>query len=65
MTTAPATAHASAALDSPLALGGRTFRSRLIVGTGKYRDYPTMQRALDASVFPASDDVRPMAGLFA
>ncbi len=36
-------------LDSPLVLGGRTLRSRLIVGTGKYSDYPTMQQALDAS----------------
>ncbi len=36
-------------LDTPLTLGGRTLRSRLIVGTGKYRDYPTMQQALDAS----------------
>jgi thiazole synthase len=36
-------------LDSPLHLGGRTLTSRLIVGTGKYKDYPTMQRALDAS----------------
>ncbi len=36
-------------LDTPLTLGGRALRSRLIVGTGKYRDYPTMQQALDAS----------------
>jgi len=32
-----------------LVIGGRRFRSRLIVGTGKYKDYPTMQAALDAS----------------
>jgi thiazole synthase len=32
-----------------LVLGGRRFRSRLVVGTGKYRDFPTMQRALSAS----------------
>jgi thiazole synthase len=32
-----------------LVIGSRRFASRLIVGTGKYRDYPTMQRALDAS----------------
>lgn len=32
-----------------LTLAGRTFRSRLFVGTGKYRDFPTMQRALEAS----------------
>ncbi len=33
----------------PLALAGRTWNSRLIVGTGKYESYETMQRALDAS----------------
>jgi thiazole synthase len=50
MTTASTVpARAPEPLDTPLSLGGRTFRSRLIVGTGKYRDYPTMQRALDAS----------------
>jgi thiazole synthase len=32
-----------------LRLGGREFRSRLIVGTGKYPDYATMQRAHEAS----------------
>lgn len=36
-------------LDTPLTLGSRTLKSRLIVGTGKYADYPTMQAALDAS----------------
>jgi len=30
-------------------IGGRTFRSRLMVGTGKYQDNATMARALDAS----------------
>lgn len=30
-------------------LAGRPFQSRLIVGTGKYRDFETMQAALDAS----------------
>ncbi|HVS01458.1 MAG TPA: thiazole synthase [Thermoanaerobaculia bacterium] len=33
----------------PLTLGGRTFRSRLILGTGKYADLATMQAALAAS----------------
>ncbi|MCC5787498.1 MAG: thiazole synthase [Phycisphaerales bacterium] len=33
----------------PLALAGRTWSSRLIVGTGKYESYETMQQALDAS----------------
>lgn len=35
--------------QQPLTVGARTFTSRLIVGTGKYRDFPTMQAALDAS----------------
>ena len=35
--------------DTPLAIGGRTFQSRLMVGTGKYRDTETMVRALEAS----------------
>jgi thiazole synthase len=34
---------------APLRLGSRTFTSRLIAGTGKYPDFPTMQAALDAS----------------
>jgi thiazole synthase len=34
---------------SPLTIGSRTFTSRLIVGTGKYRDHETMAQALDAS----------------
>ncbi len=32
-----------------LKFGGREFRSRLIVGTGKYPDYQTMEKALEAS----------------
>jgi thiazole synthase len=36
-------------LDTQLTVAGRTLTSRLIVGTGKYADYDTMQRALDAS----------------
>ncbi len=35
--------------DAPLAIGGRTFRSRLMVGTGKYRDNAEMVRAIGAS----------------
>ncbi len=46
--TTPVDAVADA-LDAPLHLAGRTFTSRLIVGTGKYKDYQTMERALDAS----------------
>jgi thiazole synthase len=33
----------------PLVVAGRSIRSRLFVGTGKYRDLDTMCRALDAS----------------
>jgi thiazole synthase len=32
-----------------LVLGGRRFGSRLVVGTGKYKDFPTMKAALEAS----------------
>jgi thiazole synthase len=35
--------------DQPFVVAGRTFRSRLIVGTGKYKDLGVMQQALDAS----------------
>ena len=36
-------------MDTPLTIAGRTFGSRLLVGTGKYPDYPTMVKALEAS----------------
>src|SRR5690242_15706454 len=35
--------------DTPFVVGGRTFHSRLMVGTGKYRDNETMARAIEAS----------------
>lgn len=35
--------------DTPLTIGGRTFHSRLLVGTGKYADHETMVRAIEAS----------------
>ncbi|MEQ9453392.1 MAG: thiazole synthase [Phycisphaeraceae bacterium] len=38
-----------AELGGSLEVGGRTLTSRLIVGTGKYPDYPTMAACLDAS----------------
>lgn len=44
MQTAVATA-----IDQPLVVGGREFRSRLLVGTGKYSDNETMVRAIEAS----------------
>jgi len=34
---------------APLHIAGRTFHSRLLVGTGKYETYDLMTRALDAS----------------
>jgi thiazole synthase len=34
---------------APLELGGRTFTSRLIIGTGKYTDAATMKAAIEAS----------------
>ena len=47
MNTTLATAEATAI--EPLVVAGRTFRSRLILGTGKYPDFPTMAAALEAS----------------
>jgi thiazole synthase len=35
--------------DDPLIIAGRTFRSRLIVGTGKYSSFSVMKQAHDAS----------------
>jgi thiazole synthase len=35
--------------DTPFTIGGRSFRSRLMVGTGKYGDNDTMARAIAAS----------------
>jgi thiazole synthase len=35
--------------DEPLIIAGRAFRSRLILGTGKYRDNRTMVRAIEAA----------------
>jgi len=37
------------AVDTPLSVGGRSFRSRLMVGTGKYRTNDDMVRAIEAS----------------
>ena len=36
-------------LDRPLVIGGRAFRSRLFVGTGKYRSNEAMAAAIEAS----------------
>ena len=40
---------ASKADDDPLVIAGRTFRSRLIVGTGKYKDYEQNRLAAEAA----------------
>jgi thiazole synthase len=36
-------------MDEPLIIAGRAFRSRLILGTGKYRDNESMVRAIEAA----------------
>ncbi|MBN9554494.1 MAG: sulfur carrier protein ThiS [Alphaproteobacteria bacterium] len=36
-------------VDKPLVIAGKAFASRLIVGTGKYKDYEDNARALEAS----------------
>jgi thiazole synthase len=43
------TVHVDPTTDTSLAIGGRSFRSRLMVGTGKYRDNGEMARAIEAS----------------
>jgi thiazole synthase len=43
------TLSASDSAVAPLTIAGRTFRSRLILGTGKYKDAETMTAALEAS----------------
>jgi thiazole synthase len=41
--------HTEPLIDSPLSIGGRSFRSRLMVGTGKYRNNDEMVHAIEAS----------------
>ncbi len=36
-------------VDDPLVVAGRRYRSRLLVGTGKYRDFEQTARAIEAS----------------
>src|ERR671920_215072 len=43
------TISAPTATDLPLTIAGRSFRSRLMVGTGKYRDHTVMAQAIEAS----------------
>src|SRR5947199_2545678 len=35
--------------DDPLVVAGHAYRSRLLVGTGKYRDFAQTRAAIDAS----------------
>lgn len=44
-----ATAPTQSFAIPPLTVGSFTLKNRLVVGTGKYRDYDYMRRALDAS----------------
>lgn len=46
--SAPVT-NIAATADDPLVIGGRKFSSRLLLGTGKYKDFDETRRALDAS----------------
>src|SRR4051794_1689091 len=39
----------ASAIDDPLVIGSRSFHSRLIIGTGKYRSYQEMKAAHEAS----------------
>jgi thiazole synthase len=39
----------NAVADKPLVIAGQTYRSRLIIGTGKYKDYAENAAALEAS----------------
>jgi thiazole synthase len=43
------TAAAAAAIDASLTIAGRTFRSRLMTGTGKYPDFEQMRQSIAAS----------------
>ena len=36
-------------MNEPLVIAGRPYRSRLLVGTGKYRDFAETRAAIDAS----------------
>ena len=49
MTAAAEPIRAASAAEDVFRLGGREFRSRLIVGTGKYATFPLMKEALAAS----------------
>src|ERR1700720_4448701 len=46
---APSDTLALAHLSDPLVIAGRAYRSRLLVGTGKYKDFAQTRAAIDAS----------------
>ena len=48
-TTTQADFHYNKDMADPLIIAGREFRSRLIVGTGKYKSFQETARALEAS----------------
>ena len=41
--------HLAEQLADPLLIGGRAYRSRLLIGTGKYKDFDETRRAVEAS----------------
>lgn len=41
--------HAAAVADDPLVVAGKSYASRLIVGTGKYKDFEQTKAAVEAS----------------
>ena len=45
----PAGFHYNVRMTDPLLIAGRSFRSRLIVGTGKYKSFQETARSLEAS----------------
>lgn len=45
----PSRAAAPTLQDTPLTIAGRTFRSRLMTGSGKYDDFEVMRRSIAAS----------------
>ena len=47
--TGPRSRPLMSPMEDTFTLGGRTYRSRLIVGTGKYKDFAETRRAIDAS----------------
>ena len=46
---APARLPENAGIADPLVIAGTAYRSRLLVGTGKYKDFDETRRAVEAS----------------